>query len=142
MSLNTKWKLHGGTVFYIRKPPVLPEVVREAGKTDGLVHICNQSALLFGSDRREPVHARPVVALRRDGERYVVLPCTSKAQAANVDFFELDEKRVMWSRPADGRSSFAFCRYEVVDESMLEGKIGVMPQAARIELLNWLISRY
>jgi hypothetical protein len=106
------------------------------------VYVCEQAALTFGSNRREPTTYRPVVAVRHDGPRAVVLPCTSRDRSALPDFFELNEQRVMWVHAADGRRSFATCRYEVVDRGRLRGKIGVMPQPARIEILAWLKSRY
>ncbi len=132
----------GDTMFRARQADVLPDSVIEAGKADGFVHVCDQAALMFGSDRREPNAHRPVVAIRNDGPRFVVLPCTTKDSTELPDFFALDEQRVMWSRPTNGRRSFACCRYEVVPGQRLRGKIGVMPQPARIELLAWLKSRY
>jgi hypothetical protein len=134
--------LGGDTMFRARQADVVPHSVIEAGKADGFVHVCDQAALMFGSDRREANVHRPVVAIRNDGPRFVVLPCTTKDSTELPDFFALDEQRVMWSRPGDGRRSFACCRYEVVSGGRLRGKIGVMPQAARIELLTWLKSRY
>jgi hypothetical protein len=129
-------------MFVPRKAEALPSAVAEAGKADGFVHICEQAALMFGSDRRNPTNYRPVVALRSDGPRVIVLPCTRKESQDNPDFFELDETHVMWSRPPNERRSFAYYRYEVVAGANLRGKIGAMPQPARIELLNWLKARY
>lgn len=129
-------------MFLARKPVVLPDSVIAAGKADGFVHLCEQSALSFGSDRRQPTVYRPIVAIRADGPRFIVLPCTSGAKTDQPDFFELNDKRVMWSRPSTDQSSFAHYRYEVVAGGHLKGKIGVMPQAARIDLLSWLKTRY
>ena len=130
-------------MFRVRHAEVLPESVIDAGKADGFIHICEQAALMFGSDRRKPTHHRPVVVVRREGPRIVVLPCTTKDNTASPDFFELDDKRVEWLRPSDNRSSFAYYRYEVISSNRLKDKaIGCMPQAARIELLNWLRARY
>jgi len=129
-------------MFLARTPDVLPDSVVDAGKADGFVHICEQSALSFGSDRREPTVYRHVVAIRAEGPRVVVLPCTTAEKTGNPEFFELTDKRVMWTRKSTGRQSFAHYRYEVVSGVHLKGKIGVMPQAARIDLLSWLKSRY
>lgn len=129
-------------MFQARRQKSLPDTVVEAGKADGFVHVCEQSALLFGSDRGEPTAKRPVVAVRPDGNRYVVLPCTSHDKTNFPDFFELSDKRVMWTRSSNGQKSFACSRYEVVSAEHLVGKIGLMPQPARIELLAWLKARY
>ena len=129
-------------MFRARQAAVLPDSVIEAGKADGFIHICEQAALFFGNDRRDPTSHRPVVAVRNDGPRVVVLPCTRRDHSNDPGFFELDDKRVMWTRPDGDRSSFACCRYEVVPSTRMKGKIGTMPQTARIELLNWLKSRY
>lgn len=129
-------------MFVVRQRAALPDVVAEAGKADGFIHICDQSSLMFGSDRREPTAYRPVVGVRNDGPRVVVLPCTTKGHASSPDFFELNDKRVMWTRPAEHHASYAYSRYEVVSEERLKQKIGTMPQPARIELLKWLKSRY
>jgi len=129
-------------MFVVRQAQLLPASVVEAGKADGFIHVCEQAALMFGSDRREPTNYRPVVAVRNDGPRFVVLPCTTKNNMNPADFFELNDQRVMWSRPSSDRTGFAYYRYEVVSGERLKGKIGVMPQPARIELLTWLKSRY
>lgn len=122
----------------------LPADVAEAGKAEGFVHICDQSVLEFGSDRKIPVKYRPVVTLRKDGPRAVVLPCTSKDNSGSPEFFELvNDKHVHWAKKWDGRRSFACYRYEVIDPAYMHPKsVGTMPQAARIDLLNWLKSRY
>jgi hypothetical protein len=134
----------GGKVFIIREDrKSLPPEVAEAGKAEGFVHICDQSVLEFGSDRKVPVKSRPVICIRKDGPRAVVLPCTSKDNSGSPDFFELvNDKDVQWAKPWDGRRSFARGRYEVVDPVHMRTKVGVMPQSARIELLNWLKARY
>jgi hypothetical protein len=129
-------------MFLARRADALPDSVIEADKADGFIHICQQAALSFGSDRREPTDYRPVVAIRNDGPRVVVLPCTTQDHTRSPEFFELNEDRAKWTRASDGRKSFANYRYEVVAGSRLKGKIGVMPQPARIELLAWLKSRY
>ena len=132
-------------MFIIREDrKSLPPEVLEAGKADGFVYPCEQSALEFGSDRKVPVKFRPVVSIRKDGPRAVVLPCTTKDSSASPSFFELvHDTHVHWAGKWDGRRSFACCRYEVVDPARMRPKsVGAMPQAARIELLNWLKSRY
>lgn len=114
--------------------------VCEADKANGFVHLCDQSALMFGSDRAQPVPYRPVVEVRHYLDWVVVLPCTSKQPAVSGDFFALTDSRIMWTKRQE-RRSFAFYRYEPVAPSHLKAKIGVMHQAARIELLAWLKQR-
>jgi len=129
-------------MFTVRRVEVLPNAVIEADKADGFIHVCEQAALMFGSDRREPKPYRPVVRIRNDNSRVVVLPCTTKDQIGSPDFFELNDERVMWTHRPNGNNSFAHYRYEVIAGGSLKNKIGAMPQPARIELLKWLKSRY
>lgn len=129
-------------MFVAHRNTVLPERFAEADKADGFIHFCDQAALMFGSDRRDPKPTRPVVRIRNDGCRVVVLPCTTKDKTGFPDFFDLNDQRVMWIDKRLDRHSFARDRYEVVNGEMLKNKIGVMTQPARIDLLNWLKSRY
>ncbi|NEX22933.1 hypothetical protein G3480_21955 [Thiorhodococcus mannitoliphagus] len=129
-------------MFTGRPLPPLPPVVTEANWAAGFVHNCRQSLLLFGSNRSIPVPRRPVVEVRADGVRIVVLPCTSKTQSINLEFFELTPERIHWTR-ADAPRSYAFYRYETVPANALIGKkIGTMTHPARIDLMNWLKERY
>ena len=128
--------------MYTGKPlPPLPSVVSDADWAAGFVHLCRQAALDFGSDRRIPVSMRPVVEVRKDGPRTIVLPCTSQDRTADPTFYELTRDRVEWTRPLESRS-FAFMRYESISNEALREKIGVMPHPARIDLLKWLKGRY
>lgn len=130
-------------MFVVRESRnAMPPELAELGKAEGFVHVCDQAALMFGSNRREPVAFRPVVSVRKDGARAVVLPCTTKDHSTDPDFFELvNDQHVQWTRPWDGRRSFASCRYEVVAQAHLRQKVGVMPQSVRIQLLDWLMER-
>lgn len=118
--------------------PDFQAVIASADKAEGFVHHCDQGALMFGQDRREPVATRPVVRVTRHDTRAVVLPCTSKPPSNPADFFELTPQRVMWKRLQADRQTFAYWRYETVANFSLQGMIGMMPQSARIELLYWL----
>lgn len=129
-------------MFTAQRNEVLPKLVVEADKADGFIHFCEQAALMFGSDRRDPRPTRPVVRIRNDGHRVVVLPCTTKDKTGFPDFFDLNDQRVMWIDQSYDRHSFARDRYEVVDVDRVKKKIGMMTQPARIELLRWLKSRY
>ncbi len=129
-------------MFIARQRDSLPTFVTEADKADGLVHTCDQSALMFGSDRRNPTFQRPVVGIKNEGHRVVILPCTTKNHQDSPDFLELNKNRVMWSGEPRELTSYASYRYEVIDCSRLRKKIGIMPQIARLELLRWLKSRY
>lgn len=113
------------------------DLVATLDKANGMIWIANQKALVFGSNRKTPVARRPVVALRRDGDRVAVLPCTSKSGSRSDSFFELNEQRVMWQRKAN-QLSFAYYRWEVVHADAMRHKIGTMNQPARIDLLKWL----
>lgn len=129
--------------MYTGKPlPPLPSIIQEAGWAAGFIHVCRQSALGFGSDRKMPVATRPVVELRIDGNRRVVLPCTSQNKSPDAEFYELTvPDKVVWTRIFHGRT-FVFRRYEAVLAEVLIEKIGVMPHPARITLLDWLKARY
>ena len=123
--------------------PPLPACLEDAPMSSGLLYSCEQRALAFGANRRTPVARRPVADLRREGGRVVVLPCTTRARDNDARFFELPLEQVMWlgPQPADQRNS-VFERYEVVPAAALHGKIGIMAQPLRIELMQWLHSRY
>ena len=124
-----------------REIPPLPPSLQSAGFADGFVQLCPQSALTFGSDRRTPVATRPVVRIKFDGARAVVLACTTAEHRGSPEFYELTPERVMWTQEQD-RPSFAFWRYEVVPCVVIRDKVGVLHHAARIDLLSWLQSRY
>lgn len=121
--------------------PPLPVSVQDSAKADGYIHLCRQSALEFGSNRRTPVDFRPAVRLKTDGDRYVVLPCTGQVQVDESKFFALTAERVMWTKPSH-KSSHAFWRYEVVPATAAPNMIGCLTQGARIDLLAWLRGRY
>lgn len=123
--------------------PVLPAAMEDVGKAEGFVFVCNQAALVFGSDRHTPVASRPVVSLHRHAQRAVVLPCTSQNHASSPDFMELvNDRDVQWTQPSNCKRTFAHYRYEVVRPDDLRAKIGVMPQNARVDLYKWVRSRY
>lgn len=123
-------------------PPMHP-ILEDADWAEGMVRWCTQSALRFGADRGIPVTARPIVTLRRDGSRAVVLPCTSRDGSLNPSFRELvSPGAVMWVTDVSHRRTFAFRRYETVGLGMLGDKLGVMAHSARIDLLKWVKERY
>jgi hypothetical protein len=122
-------------------PPDFRKSIAEADKADGFVQPCDQRALMFGQDRHAPAVTRPVVRVRQHGDRAIVLPCTSKPPSNPADFFELTPERVMWTKRPDDRRTFACVRYEALEPSWLRKPIGMMPQSARIELLQWLKQR-
>lgn len=129
-------------MFTGRPLPPLPAPVANAAWAAGFIYNCRQGALDFGSDRHEPVKTRPVVELRRDGARFVVLPATSQSKGENLNFFELAAHRTEWVRP-NSRSSFVYYRYETVLPDDLYGKkIGAMSHPSRIDLMTWLKERY
>ena len=118
----------------------LPDSVREAGWAAGFLHAADQAALHFGSNRRVPVQARPVVEIRNDGPRVVVLPCTSQDNSGHADFREITSQ-IEWSR-VETRRTFACARYEALAPEALHAKIGTLTHPGRIQLLEWLKGRY
>lgn len=114
-----------------------------AGWIEGAVRWCDQSALRFGADRGIPVPARPVVTLRRDGSRAVVLPCTSQDRSRNPLFRELVSPRdVMWVAKVPRQRTFAFRRYETVGPEVPGRKFGDMNDGALVDLLRWVKEHY
>jgi hypothetical protein len=112
-------------------------------KASGMIRLCLQSALVFGSDRRTPVRSRPVVEVRRNGSLLAVLPCTTKTARPSPNFFELAPSRTFWTRPREsGEESSAFYRYEVIDGREVGTKIGTLTQSGRIDLMRWLQERH
>jgi hypothetical protein len=123
-------------------PPMHP-VLEDAGWAEGMVRWCAQSALLFGADRRIPRPTRPIVTLRSDGSRAVVLPCTSQDKSLDPSFRELVAPRdVMWVKADEHRRTFASRRYQTVIPEALQDKIGVLNHPARINLLKWVKEHY
>jgi hypothetical protein len=124
-------------------PPMHP-LLENAGFAEGMVSWCRQWALCFGADRGTPVATRPVVTLRRDGSRALVLPCTSQVRDGDPSRRELVSPRdVMWViADVRRRRTFAFRRYEMVGLDALGPKFGVMNHGARIDLMNWVKERY
>lgn len=74
---------------------------------------------------------RPVLEVRKDGPRAVVLPCTSQDKTTDPSFYELTPDRVQWTK-LPGRRSFAFARYETITTEALREKIAVMPHGDNI----------
>ena len=88
-------------------------------------------------------HHMPVLILRSDGPRVVILRCATKSDDASPDGFELTPDRVRWDRPLrEIERICAFWRYEVIDSRRLGVKIGVMTEGAIVDLLAWARSRY
>jgi len=115
----------------------------DLGWAHGFVYPCEQAALIFGNNRKIPVVFRPVVSVRKDGGRAVVLPCTTKDHATDPEFFELvNDVDVHWTKPWDGRRTFACRRYEVLDPGHLRKEVGLMSHSARIKLADWLKERW
>lgn len=122
----------------VAKPDWLDDV-----KASGMIMLCLQSALVFGSDRRVPVRSRPVVQVRRNGNLLAVLPCTTKSPRRPKDFFELAPSRTFWSQAREaGDESCAYYRYEVVGDGEVGLKIGTLTQGGRIDLMRWLQERH
>jgi hypothetical protein len=122
--------------------PPLPAITSDDGWAAGFIYYCQQSALMFGHDRKVPSSHRPVIEVKKAGAYAAVLPCTSKNHSADPEFFELaPPNTVMWTKPGN-QTSYASRRYERVPLNALTGgKIGAMPHPARIQLMDWLKAR-
>ena len=73
----------------------------------------------------------------------VALPCTSKENESNKMLREIVSPRdVMWLGKASRPRTFSFRRYETILFDGLDGAMGVMNHAARINLLKWVKEQY
>lgn len=113
-----------------------------AGWIEGAVRWCDQGALRFGANRRISVAARPVVTLRRDGSRAVVLPCTKDGEGNPMLRELLSPRDVMWANKAPRYRTFVFRRYETLGPEVPGQKFGQMSDSALIDLLKWVKEHY
>lgn len=113
-----------------RTPEPLPA---ELGKAHGFLWWCDQSALHFGADRRQPTAARMTLSLVRGWQRSAVLPATTRSNPA---FVHLDPARLLTHRPQDGRESWLCPRYETVANHRLQ-EAGIVDQTTRVSVIDW-----
>ena len=114
-----------------RTPKPLPA---ELDKAHGFLWWCDQSALVFGSDRRQPTATRMTLSLIRGWQRSAVLPATTQANPA---FYRLDPARFL-THGQERRESWLCPRYETVDNDWLLHKAGLVDQTTRVSIVHWL----
>lgn len=119
--------------LYQRRPgPYAP--TPDADFAQGKCYLVKQSALLFGSDRHDPVEWRVVVAWATLGSRIYVFPATTKRQA---DFFPIPRGKCFLKRPHAGeRDSYLCPRIEAVPHNALI-ELGMLDHPTRLAIANW-----
>jgi len=116
----------------------MPTPFDDLDKADGFCFLARQSDLVFGEFRATPIFHRPVVSVTHRGQWLTVLPSTTKP---NPTFFHIAPSDCFDQRPAESRSDSYICpRYETLPPQAVSvlRKIGVLPQALRISLVEWL----
>lgn len=126
--------------MFTGKPlPPLPLPLSGEDWANGMIHFAKQDFLDFGQNRRVRVKTRLVVAIRTNGARLVVLPCTSQDESDSKEFFELNDERVMWVRKPKYDKSYANCEYDTIHENALsDKKVAVLRHPARLDIIRWL----
>lgn len=130
-----------------RKPPSTLQPPLEKLDTnapewaDGFIHLIRQTALVFGSDRKEPVEWRPCLTLTRQEPAVTVLPATRKGKVGHPDYFALPSDQTLF-RDKPAKPGFLFYRYETLHPSKLGQKIGVIPHPIRLAVMAWVVDRY
>lgn len=125
-----------------RKKPATSPSLDTAPSPDwahGFHYLAPQSALIFGSDRREPVTWRPGVSLARRGAFTLLLPATRRP---NPKFFHIKTddwfpRRSPAEPPTDGYLSY---QYEAVTHDRLI-ELGVLRHGLRLDIATWLKQR-
>ncbi|MCC7220564.1 MAG: hypothetical protein IT490_07530 [Candidatus Contendobacter sp.] len=124
--------------MFRQKPPTSPplDAVSSVDWAHGFHYLAPQSALLFGSNRREPKAWRPGVSLARRGLFTLLLPATRQPNPA---FFHLKPDDWFPRRPppeplTDGYLSH---QYEAVAHDRLI-ELGVLRHCLRIDITAWL----
>lgn len=110
----------------------------ELDKAHGFLWWCDQSALVFGADRRIPTSGRMTLSLARDRQFTTVLPATTQNKPA---FFHLDPALIRMHRAQDVRESWLCPRYEIIRNHHLK-EAGIVDQSARVSVVDWLRRQY
>lgn len=116
------------------------QVVRGEGWAHGFCYWADQRALVFGSDRAEPVSHRPVVSVRKTGAGFLVLPATSQPRTG---YFPLQPDDIFRKRHPDTPpgASYLCHRAETLESDALN-LFGVLRHGLRIRIMDWLRQRY
>jgi len=118
----------------------LEDALKEQGFVEGFIFLVAQNQMNFGSDRRNPVTARPAVRMRQpyvNESYFYLLPCTSKYNSA---FFHLPKDiphLILWIQP-QSVESYVCPQVERIDQTHIHKKIGVISQELRVDLWKWL----
>ena len=126
-----------------RQKPLISLSPDQAPTTDwahGFHYLAPQTALLFGSDRREPVPWRPGVSLARRGIFTLLLPATRRP---NLEFFHLKPGDLSFTKqsPKERTDSYLSYQYEAVSHDRLI-ELGVLRHGLRIDIAAWLQQRW
>ena len=123
--------------LYQRRPqPQAP--VPTADFAQGKCYLAQQSALVFGSDRREPVYRRPVVSWALVGPRAYVFPATTQH---HKDFFFLPRGSCFLKRAhEDERDSYLCPRVEALSVADLT-ELGILDHPTRLAIAAWKRAR-
>mgnify|MGYP001768013954 CR=1 FL=1 len=127
--------------MFRRKPPASPplEPAPSPDWAHGFHYLAPQSALMFGSNRREFKPWRPGISLARRGAFTLLLPATRRP---NPEFFHLKPddwfpRRPPPSPPSDGYLS---PQYEAVAHDRLI-ELGILRHGLRVDIAHWLKRR-
>jgi len=119
--------------LYQRRPKPQASLPK-ADFAHGKCYLAQQSALVFGSDRREPVYRRPVVSWALVGPRAYIFPATTHQHR---DFFHLPHGKCFLKRPhEDERDSYLCHRVEALSlVDLIE--LGILDHPTRLAIAAW-----
>lgn len=127
--------------MFRQKPPTSPspDPALTVDWAHGFHYLAPQTALLFGSDRREPKAWRPGVSLARRGLFTLLLPATRRP---NLEFFHLKPGDIFAKQPPKEppTDSYLSHQYEAVFHDRLI-ELGVLRHDLRIDITAWLRQR-
>jgi len=100
----------------------------------GFFYWIKQSKLLFGSDRKIPTSARPVLSVLKHSQYFIVLPVTSKKKPS---FYHLTADKPFWKH-SKKTDSYLSPNYETLLPDAMPKKAGTLPHTERLAIMNWL----
>ncbi|WP_200246718.1 hypothetical protein [Lamprobacter modestohalophilus] len=106
----------------------------QADFAQGTCYLVQQSALVFGRNRRTPSEWRVAISWARLGSRTYLFPATTKRHA---DFFCIPHGKCFLKRPhQDERDSYLCPRVEAVSQDALI-ELGILDHPTRLAIANW-----
>lgn len=124
--------------MFCRKPSTSPplDAAPSPDWAHGFHYLAPQSALIFGSNRREPKAWRPGVSLVRRSALTLLLPATRRP---NPEFFHLkpDDWFPRRPPPEPPTDSYLSHQYEAVAHDRLI-ELGVLRHGLRLDIARWL----